>query len=299
MSNRLSVVIDTYNEASVLPRCLKSVKNIADEIIVCDENSTDNSIDLAKKYGAKVITHERVQYVELVRNFEVAKATGDWILVVDPDEEISDALGKKILDVIKDPKADYYYIPRKNIIFGKWMVNSRWWPDMNLRLFKRGSVSWTDVIHKQPLAKGVGLSFAVEEDLAIIHHHYDSVEQYIERMNRYTTQQAKAKVAEDYEFKWQDLINKPVDEFLSRYFFGKGYKDGIHGLALSLLQAFSELVVYLKIWQDLKFKDGQISVTDAISHLKLKEKDIHYWQNDTLYKETGSLSARLKRKLRV
>ena len=127
------------------------------------------------------------------------------------------------------------------------MKYSRWWPDYNIRLFKKGSVSWNEVIHAVPMTQGIGGELEAKEELSIVHHHYDSVEQYVERMNRYTSRHAELRVKEGYKLVWKDLIVKPANEFFSRYFFGEGYKDGLHGIALSFLQAFSELVLYLKI----------------------------------------------------
>lgn len=299
MAGKISVVINTLNEASSLPRAIASVKDLASEIVVTDMESDDGTSEAAKSLGAKVFTHKRLSFVEPVRNFGIEKATGDWVLIMDPDEELTPRLLKEIKSIVDKDKADYVRIPRKNIVFGKWLKHSRWWPDYNIRLFKKGAVSWNEVIHAAPMTVGKGIEVEADEDLAIIHHHYDSVEQYLERMNRYTTQQVKMKLAENYKFSWKDLLGKPVDEFLSRYFFGEGYKDGVHGLAVSLLQGFSELVLYLKLWQAEKFKDEEVSVLKAVSEMGSKEKDLHFWQNDALYKETGNITARIKRKLRI
>lgn len=299
MTSKLSVVVNALNEAKLLPQAIASVKGLADEIIVIDMESGDGTVEAAKKLGAKVFSHERLSYVEPARNFGISKTTGDWILILDPDEEVPSSLAKKIKEIIKIEDADYYRIPRKNIVFGKWLQHSRWWPDYNIRLFKKGSVSWNETIHAVPLTQGRGRDIEDNENLAIIHHHYESIEQFIERMNRYTSQQLKIKLSENYKFSWKDIVSKPVDEFLSRYFFGEGYKDGTHGLAVSLLQSFSELVLYLKIWQAEKFKEEDINVLDVVSEMSAKEKDLHFWQNDALYKETGKLTARIKRKLRI
>jgi (heptosyl)LPS beta-1,4-glucosyltransferase len=296
---KISVVINTLDEADSLPRALASVEDLASEIVVTDMESNDGTSEVAKKLGAKVFSHKRVSFVELVRNFGISKATGDWVLIMDPDEEIPPQLAKEIKSIVDKDKADYCRIPRKNIVFGKWLKHARWWPDYNIRLFKKGSVSWNEVIHAVPMTTGRGMEIEAEEQLAIVHHHYDSIEQFLERMNRYTSQQIKAKLAENYKFSWKDLIGKPIDEFLSRYFFGEGYKDGVHGLALSLLQGFSELVLYLKLWQAEKFADEEVGVLKVVSEMGTKEKDIHFWQNDALYKETGNLTARIKRKLRI
>lgn len=297
--SRLSVVINTYNEEDNLTRVLSSIKDLADEVVVVDMESTDSTVEVAKKLGARVFEHKKENYVELLRNFSVSKASNPWILILDTDEEVSNSLAKKIKQAIKNNEFDYFRIPRKNIIFGKWLRHSRWWPDYNIRLFKKGFVSWNEVIHAVPMTQGVGADFEIKEEFAIKHNHYESLEQYIERMNRYTSAQAGLKVKDGYKFSWKDTITKPTNEFLSRYFFGEGYKDGLHGLALSLLQSFSELAIYLKIWQSEKFKENNIDVSDIISVMRNEEKDLHYWQSDALYKGSGRLTDRIKRKLRI
>ncbi|KKU10859.1 MAG: Glycosyl transferase family 2 [Candidatus Woesebacteria bacterium GW2011_GWB1_45_5] len=297
--NKVSVVINTLNEEKNLPRAVASVKDLADEIVVVDMESTDKTAEVAKKLDAKVFSHKKTGYVEPARNFGIGKAANSWILILDADEEIPGKLVERVKQIVKNPKADYYRIPRKNIIFGRFMKHSRWWPDYNIRLFKKGSVSWNEVIHAVPMTAGVGEDIEDREDFAIIHHNYDSIEQYLERMNRYTSQHAILMAKEGYRFNWKDLVAKPSNEFLSRYFFGEGYKDGIHGLILSLLQAFSELTLYLKLWQKEKFADTSPDLREVISVMRDEEKDLHYWQNDSQYKQSGKLTDRIRRKLRI
>lgn len=299
MASRISVVINAQDVEKNLPRALASIKNIADEIIVIDQGSTDKTSEIAKNFGAKVFSHDKVEYVELARNFAISKAGGEWILILDPDEEVSDGLAKKIKEITKKGGVDYYRIPRKNIIFGNWIKHSRWWPDMNIRLFRKGRVSWNEVIHAVPMTQGVGADLEEKEDLAIIHHNYDSIDEYITRMNRYTAQYAGMKISEGYKFSWKDIVVKPVGEFLSRYFYGQGYKDGIHGLALSLLQSFSELSIYLKIWQHEKFPEQDPKLGEVVDLLRDQERDLHYWESDALYKESGTFTDRIRRKLKI
>ena len=299
MASKISVVINTLNEEKNLPRAIASVKSLADEIVVCDMKSEDKTCEIAKKLGARVFTHEKTGYVEPARNFAISKANNPWILILDADEEVTKELVLEIQKILKNPKADFYRIPRKNIIFEKWIKNSRWWPDMNIRLFKKGSVSWNEIIHMVPMTQGTGSDIEEKENLAIIHHNYDSVEDFLERMNRYTTQHAKLKIEEGYKFLWKDIVTKPTGEFLSRYFFGEGYKDGLHGLALAFLQAFSELTVYLKIWQSEKFAEHNPELGDVVALFKDQEKDVHFWESDALFKKNGILSDRIRRKLRI
>jgi (heptosyl)LPS beta-1,4-glucosyltransferase len=239
--------------------------------------STDKTQEVAKKLGTKVFTHKRLDYVEPARNFGVSKATGEWILVLDPDEEISKSLSVSIRKIVENPKADYYRIPRKNIIFGHWMQYSRWWPDYNIRLFKKGMVSWNEIIHAVPMTQGVGSDIEEKEDLAIVHRNYNNVDEYLEKMIRYSKIQSEELIKNKYEFNWTDLISKPVNEFLSRYFAGKGYKDGLHGLALSTLQAFSEFIVYLRIWGKSGYPEKETEKKEIMKVFNKNIHDLNWW----------------------
>lgn len=273
----VSVVINTLNEEKYLKQCLESVK-WADEVIVCDMHSDDDSVKIAKSFGAKVILHKREKFVELARDFAISKASGDWILVLDPDEEIPTSLAKRLQEIAeKMEEITFVRIPRKNLIFSKWMKTSMWWPDLNIRFCRKGKVSWQGVdIHRPPKTEGLGIDLEGEE-YAIIHHHYGSIFQFIERLNRYTDVQAKELVKSGYKFSWQDLITKPTGEFLGRFFANRGFEDGLHGLVLSLLQSFSFLVMYLKVWELEKFKEESINLRVL---LEVKDKmggEVDYW----------------------
>lgn len=297
--SKISVIINTLNEEENISRALSSIQKIADEIVVCDMYSDDKTVEIAKKFGAKIYHHKRTNFVEPARNYALSKATGDWLFILDADEEMPASLGVELEKIAESEGADYVLIPRKNIIFGKWMQHSRWWPDYNIRFFKKGAVSWGEIIHSVPETKGTRLEVSAEENLAIVHYHYTSVEQYLERMNRYTTEHARLLIKDGYHFDWGDLIKKPANEFLSRYFFGQGYKDGLHGIALAGLQSFSELALYLKVWQAKDFKEEKLEIKEVIHKMKKSGSDFNYWQADTLLKEGGGLTQRIKRKLRL
>lgn len=254
---KISVVINTLNEEVNLPRALTSAKDFADEIIVCDMYSDDQTAKIAEKFGAKVYLHRRTDFVEPARNFAISKATGDWIFVLDADEEIPPSLAESLLTSIKDDSISAIYCPRKNIIFNKWIKNARWWPDYLLRFFKKGKVKWSDKIHSEPNVEGVKIKLLAEESKAIVHYHYTSLDQYLARLIRYTRIQAQELIDSGYQFFWRDLARKPLSEFLSRFFAGEGYKDGIHGLVLSFLQAISEFIVYARVWEQGKYPEKE------------------------------------------
>ena len=272
---KISVVINTLNEEKNIFRVISSVKNFADEIVVCDMHSEDKTAHIAKELGARVVTHKKTNYVEPARNFAISKATGDWIFIIDADEEAPESLLNVLKRIAGNNEADYVLIPRKNIIFGKWIRHSRWWPDYLVRFFKKGSVSWNNQIHSEPNKSGRELMLEGREENALIHHNYQTVSQYLERMMRYSQIQAKNLQKEGYCFVWTDLIKKPLNEFLSRYFAGEGFKDGVHGLVLALLQAFSELIVYIRLWEEEGFKEEE--TPQAINEIKKATKEINWW----------------------
>ncbi len=277
MGKRISAVINTFNEEKNIERAIKSVM-WADEILVCDMYSIDSTREIAKKMGAKVILHKKEGYVEPARNFAISKAKNEWILILDADEEIPGSLSVEIKKMINKPMvSDFIELPRKNIIFNKWIKATGWWPDYHVRVFKQGKVLWSSKIHEKPETKGQGVTLPPEEKWAIVHYNYRSLSQFIHRMDRYTQIQAEELRKSGYQFKWQDVFQKPASEFLSRYFSNKGYKDGLHGLALSLLQTFSFLVLYLKVWEMSGFKEQNLGVMEFETEAKIIGKDVNYW----------------------
>ena len=277
MQDKITVIINTYNEAKTLERVISSVK-WADEIIVCDMQSDDDSAVIAKKLGAKVIFHKKLPFVEPARNFAISKASNDWVLVLDPDEEIPESLAKRLQEMLEKPiVSTYVEIPRKNIIFNKWIKSSLWWPDYNIRFFRKDSVTWGNKIHSKPKTVGQGITLPSDERWAITHYHYSSISEFIIRLDRYTSVEAKELRDSGIEFSWPDLILKPSNEFLSRFFANRGFEDGLHGLSLSLLQAFSFFIAYLKLWEYREFKEEKIDLKE-LQELTLKGgEDLSYW----------------------
>ncbi len=280
----ISVVINTLNEEEHIEQCLKSV-TWADEIVVYDANSDDKTREIAKKYTEKIYIHnDRSGYVEPQRNGAIEKASNEWILIIDTDEEVPQTLAEKLKQLSQEQSdVSWYEVPRYNFIFGKWFTATGWWPDYNIRFFKKGAVTWTNEIHVPPTTQGKGAKLEAKEAYAFIHHHYDTLTQFLTRLNKYSDIQAQELVAKGYTFSWPDILHKPVSEFLTRFFVWEGYKDGLHGLALSLLQAFSFLVVYLKVWERQGFEE--VDSPDLLLNLEQEGKKIRsevaYWHKKT------------------
>lgn len=294
----ISAVINTRNEEKNLEGCLKSLR-FADEIIVVDMESTDDTKKIAKSFTDKVFDHEMVGYVEPARNFAISKAVGEWVLILDADERISKTLAKKLIEITQAEKVDFVRIPRKNIIFGQWTQHSRWWPDYNIRFFKKGSVEWQSEIHSIPVTTGIGINLDPEEAFAIEHFHYNTIDEYFERALRYSTQQAKELIKSGYKFDAKDLIGKPLSEFMSRFFAGEGYKDGLHGLILAFLQMFSVMLIYLKVWQHEGQEPKKAGFFTPIwQNIFLEKfKELRYWYLTILIQQEPKKAKRFLLKL--
>ena len=165
----ISVVINTHNEADKLKDCLRSVKDWADEIVVVDMESTDGTRKIARNFNAKIYQEKLVPYVELIRNQSVNKANSNWVLVLDPDERIPPSLAKELKKIVKEDKFEVVNIPRKNIIFNKWIKHTNWWPDRQIRFYKKGKIVWPKKIHQYPQVKGKVIDLTAKEELAIEH----------------------------------------------------------------------------------------------------------------------------------
>jgi len=298
----ISAVVNTRNEEKNIEDCLKAL-HFADEIVVVDMESMDATKQIAKGFTDKVFDHKMVGYVEPARNFAISKAIGDWILIVDADERIPKSLARKLIEITQEGDVDFVRIPRKNLIFGQWAQHSRWWPDYNIRFFKKDTVEWQNEIHSIPVTTGIGINLDADESLAIEHHHYNTIDEYFERAFRYSTQQAKELIGSGYKFDAKDLITKPIGEFISRFFAGDGYKDGLHGLILAFLQMFSVMLIYLKIWQHEGHEPKKAGFFTPIwQNLFLEKfKELRYWYLTVLIQSQPQKVKRfllkLKRKL--
>lgn len=296
----ISAVIHTYNEEKNIDRCLSSLSWM-DEIVLIDMGSTDKTRTIATSYKANIYHHSYTGFVEPARNFGIEKSKGDWILIIDADEELPKTLVDLLLTVQKDDRYDFYRIARKNFIFGKWIQHGGWWPDYQVRFFRKGAVSWSDKIHGLPLTIGRGMDLEVSGKLCLVHHNYQTIEQYIGRLNRYTSISAKELYLDNKRVTISNFFIEPAREFVSRYFVWEGYKDGLYGLALSLLQSSSELVVYLKLWELENYKQQKVSISEIdkliTSAFKLKK----YWLLSGLLNQSQTSLKRfwlhLKRKI--
>ncbi|PIY79880.1 MAG: hypothetical protein COY81_00110 [Candidatus Pacebacteria bacterium CG_4_10_14_0_8_um_filter_43_12] len=286
----ISLVINTKNCEKTLERSLKSA-NFADEIVVVDMKSTDRTVAIAKRYAKKVYFYPDVGYVEPARNFAIAKAKNQWIFVLDADEEIPPDLAEKISHLIaQKSECNCFFIPRKNIIFGKWIQKTGWWPDFQPRLFKKAAVTWKEAVHSLPEITGNTEYLPADQKLAIIHHNYASISDYLLRLDRYTSIAATGKPSVQ-QFSSAALIIRFNQELAKRLFLEKGFEEGIHGVALSFLQAMYQFVAYLKVWELSGRKDDVGTLTETLCQIEEMKQTLAYWIADYKIQHTTGLSA--------
>lgn len=273
----ITAVINCRNESHHLEKCIKSISNLVQEIIVVDMESTDNSPQLAKKMGARVIPHPWLPVVEPARNFGISQAKGTWILLLDPDERLTRMLRIELKRISHLSNISAVKIPRKNLVFKKWLKHGNCWPDYLIRFFRKGQVQWLSQIHSQPKVSGEIYTLPDNPNFAIKHFNYKNIDEYVYKALRYSQKQAEELFKVGYRVKAQDFLLKPAQEFNQRYFSGQGFKDGIHGLAFALLQASTELLKYTKLWELEGSQDKNISKESLVSALQQTAYETGHW----------------------
>lgn len=297
----ISAVLSVYNAEDKIEECLKSLAFV-DEIIIVDDESTDKTTELAKRYTDKIYPHKHVGYVEPLRNFAIAKATHEWILILDADERIPETLAEMLVNITKEDEKDLscVEIPRKNIIFSQWIEHTGWWPDYQRRFFRRDKVTWSDEIHSVPEVTGEIRKLPIKEEFAIVHENYQSISDYLKRMDRYTSIESDE---EREKVHLSTLLQKPMSEFLFRFFAKEGYKDMDHGLILSLLQSYFQLTTQAKQWEKNSYKMEGMNVSVDSVHIVFSSlaKEYMYWYYTVKIVQTQNpltkLIYKVKRKL--
>lgn len=242
----LSIVIITLNEEANLPRTLESVK-WADEIVVLDAGSTDRTREIAESFHARFIV-EPWKGFAAQKNSALQKATGDWLLSLDADEEVEPALGQEIRETLsKNPAQSGFWIPRKNFFLGRWIRHGGFYPDPKLRLFRRGKGAFEErLVHEDVRIQGPTAKLQNH----LLHHAYPTLDSYLEHMNRYSSLGAEMAVARrQVGFSFLDIVIRPRLTFFYNYFLRGGFLDGREGLLLHRYHADYVSWKYAKAWE--------------------------------------------------
>jgi len=245
----ISAKIHTYNEADYIEECIESCIPWADEIVIIDMESTDNTVELAGKYTDKIFTHPWLPTADPARNFGLQKVTGEWVMELDPDERVTEKLGRTFRRIADDPNsANAYYVPYLTVMFGRPIRHSGWGNDEHMHFFRREKCTWLPYVHLKPQIEGP-VGRISRKDGCVVHLNYRDISHFIEKLNRYTTMEAERLHDENRPFHWLKLFYQPTKEFFRRYLVLKGYKDGVVGLFLAAMMAFYTQASYIKLWE--------------------------------------------------
>jgi glycosyltransferase involved in cell wall biosynthesis len=257
------VVINTLNEELNLPYALRSVRTWADEIVVVDMHSDDRTREIAEEFGARVYLHERLGYADPAREFALAQATGDWILILDADELVPPSLARRLRDVAAADEADVVLIPWLNYLLGAPAKGMGWGPsqDYHERFFKKDWVQSRSDIHAFLRARADAriLRLLPEPDLAMVHFNYLDTSHFLEKLNRYTSIEAQEALDHGERSSIRKALRRGVRELWQRYISGRGYRDGWRGFYLCSLMVMYRVVVQAKL-KELSDLGGRSSI---------------------------------------
>ena len=241
----LSVLIIAHNEKDNIADAISSV-SFADEVVVVDNGSDDDTGEIASKMGAKVIrSDENIGYADAKR-LGIEHCAGEWILWLDADERISDELAEEIVGAVKNPENfAAFRMPRKSFFLKKWIRHCGWYPDYVLRLFLKNKARFSDdLVHEKVIVEGEVEKFSNP----IIHHTDPDIEHYLKKLNHYTTLGARQMAAQGKRVSALDIVIRPVATFLRMFIIKLGFLDGMHGFVLSVFSAVHTMTKYAKLY---------------------------------------------------
>ena len=247
---QLSACVIAQNESRQIERCLLCLA-FADELVVLDGGSSDETAKIAARCGARVHFREFDTFIEQ-KNHLVGLATGDWVLVVDADEVISPELAAEIRAAISRPLTNAdgdlsgFWIPRMSFYLGQWIRHCGWYPEWKLRLFRRGRGRFIgDAVHE-----GVAVDGHTQKLTNHIEHYsYGSISEHIKRIDRYSSAVAGQKFARGRRSSVLWALLKSVSKFFITYVYHRGFLDGRAGLVVSVLAGYYNFLKYIKLWE--------------------------------------------------
>ena len=239
---KISAAIITFNEERNIARVLESLR-CCDEIVVVDSGSIDRTVELATKLGARVVESVWRGFAGQ-KNYASEHCEHDWILSLDADEALSEALEGEIWQIKKNgPEFDAYTMPRMAQYLGRWILHSGWYPDRKVRLFDRRRARWVgDFVHESVTVDGrIG-----HLKSNILHYTCSSLSEHLKTMDRYTTLAAEQLVEQKKPIRWKQLALEPPWTFFQTYVLKRGFLDGIEGLAIANMAALYNFLKYAK-----------------------------------------------------
>jgi glycosyltransferase involved in cell wall biosynthesis len=241
----VTVAIITLNASQHIRQCLESVR-WADEIVIVDSGSMDNTLTIAREFTDRIVHHDWVGYGPQ-KQFSVSQANNDWILSLDADESLSTELAGNIRRVLQErPPFHAYNLRRCNQFMGRWLKHGEGYPDLVLRLFHRRHARWSDdVIHEKVIYDGHAAELAGD----LLHRSENGIAAYLEKQNHYTSLQAEQLYEQDVRAGIVQLLFSPIVRFIKFYFIRRGFLDGLPGLVHIMIGCFNSFIKYAKLME--------------------------------------------------
>jgi glycosyltransferase involved in cell wall biosynthesis len=239
---KITATIITLNEERKIARAIESLR-CCDEIVILDSGSADHTIEMAENLGARVVESPWLGYAKQ-KNWAAEQASNDWILSLDADEALSEALEGEIWNLKKNgPQYDAYTMPRLAQYLGKWILHSGWYPDRKVRLYDRRKSKWVgSFVHESVSVDGrIG-----HLEYNLLHFTCESLSEHLKTMDRYTTLAAEELVSHKKDVWWPHLVFDPAWTFLRTYFLQRGFLDGYEGLTIAYMAALYSFLKYAK-----------------------------------------------------
>ncbi len=241
----ISAIILTKNEENNIEACLESL-SWCDEKIVIDDHSVDKTVDIAKKKGAKVFIHSMHNDFSEQRNYGLDKATGDWILFIDADERVSNALWYEIMQHSSESIDDCngYYLKRQDSMWGKVLKHGETGKILLLRLAKKGTGKWEGKVHERWIVQGKTQLLKNPLD----HFPHTTVTEFLQEINFYTDIRSEELFNNKIRPTWLSIMVYPNIKFILNYFFKRGFLDGLPGLVFAIMMSLHSFLVRSKLW---------------------------------------------------
>lgn len=254
----VTVVISTANESLNIKDCVQSARLLTDHVLLVDMQSTDNTVEIAKTEGTKVLSVPPSGYVEPVRKLGITEAQDDWVFILDADERISPKLASEVRQIVDLPTEDnvptHYFIPRKNIFGKTWLRHGGWYPDEQIRLIKKSAFrDWPQRIHSTPQIEGT----AGHLTNAIVHYFHGNLTQMVAKTVKYESIESGLLYDAKRPVNTLTFFRKFTGELFRRLIKHQGFRDGMMGWIESIYQAYSKTITYLFLYE--KYGDQKIT----------------------------------------
>ncbi|WP_034732447.1 glycosyltransferase family 2 protein [Bacteriovorax sp. Seq25_V] len=243
---KISAAIITFNEEHNIERCIKSVMDVVDEIVVIDSFSTDKTKEICLQYKTKFIENPFAGHIQQ-KNFALSQTTHDIVLSLDADEALDDKLREQITALKSNFTKDGYFFNRLTNYNGQWIYHCGWYPDKKLRLFNKHKAKWAGVNPHDIIEMSEGTSTQYISG-NLLHYSYDSITDHINQTNKFTTIAAKEAYNRGVRSSVFKIVSRPILKFFKDYFLKRGFLDGRYGFIICCINSLSALLKFSKIY---------------------------------------------------